>query len=206
MHYNFNDMKKIASLILSLSFCTGVLATSEVVVSLQDQHLYLLEEGAVVADYPVVVGKPETPTPTGKFTITSITKKPTWTVPESIMKGPRPPKAKVIPPGPDNPLGAYFLRLNNSSYGIHGTTAPKLVPGSVSAGCIRMKNRDVSALASMVSTGTKVHIMAGPYEDGGTSEVAAAGRELSADASAESPDALDTLLKKSRFLSGDSER
>lgn len=141
------------------------MAAPEVVISLADKHLYVIEDGEELASYPVGVGKPTTPTPAGEFTITSIVKNPPWTVPASILKGKNPPKQKVVPPGPKNPLGVYFLRLNNSSYGIHGTIAPKRLPGAVSHGCVRMKNEDVTELAATVKKGTKVRIIKGPYED-----------------------------------------
>lgn len=191
-------MRPLSLLLVSLGFVSATaFAQPSIVVSLQDQHLYVVENDELVADYPVVVGKPETPTPTGTFTITSITKKPTWTVPDSIMKGKTPPKARIIPPGPDNPLGAYFLRLNNSSYGIHGTTAPKLVPGSVSAGCIRMKNKDVSVLAEMVERGTRVTIIEGPYQEMASDFVV---DKAEAKSNEQFEDPLESLLKNSEFL------
>lgn len=140
-------------------------ADPEIIISLKEQHLYLVDQGVVIADYPVGIGKPSTPTPPGSYKISDITANPTWTVPESIMTGPNPPRAKRIPPGRGNPLGDYFLRLSGSSYGIHGTTAPRTVPGSVSAGCVRMRNQDVSVLAELVEKGTSVRIIVESYKE-----------------------------------------
>lgn len=140
-------------------------AKPEVIISLQERHLYVIDQDEIIAKYPVGVGKPRTPTPPGTYRVTSVTAKPTWTVPESIMRGPHPPRAKRIPPGKGNPLGAYFLRLNGSAYGIHGTIAPQLLPGAVSAGCVRMRNQDVSALAKLVAIGTDVTILTERYSE-----------------------------------------
>ena len=42
--------------------------------------------------------------------------------------------------------------------GIHGTDRPRLIPGRVSHGCIRMRNADVVALAERVGVGTPLTI------------------------------------------------
>ena len=44
--------------------------------------------------------------------------RPTWYIPASLQEK---YGQKAIPPGPDNPLGNYWMRLGNSPYGIHGT-------------------------------------------------------------------------------------
>lgn len=162
-------MRLFNKLAMALALAAPLVAVAaqqtRLVISLEEQRLYLLEDQKVLAEFAVGIGKPSSPTPVGSFRISSITKNPTWTVPESIMKGPTPPAAKKIPPGPDNPLGVYFIRLDDTSYGIHGTTAPKLVPGEVSAGCIRMTNKDVSLLAELVSRGNEVNIIAGAFHE-----------------------------------------
>jgi lipoprotein-anchoring transpeptidase ErfK/SrfK len=42
--------------------------------------------------------------------------------------------------------------------GIHGTNRPELIPGRVSHGCIRMRNRDIARLARMLPVGTPLVI------------------------------------------------
>jgi L,D-transpeptidase ErfK/SrfK len=53
-----------------------------------------------------------------------------------------------VPPGPDNPLGQYAMRLaaGNGTYLIHGTNNPIAVGLAVTHGCIRMYPDDVAAL------------------------------------------------------------
>ena len=50
----------------------------------------------------------------------------------------------------DWPAGGYV--------GIHGTDRPGLLPGRVSHGCIRMRNRDIVALGRLMAVGTPVTI------------------------------------------------
>ena len=42
--------------------------------------------------------------------------------------------------------------------GIHGTNRPDLIPGEISAGCIRMTNRDILRLARLMRVGTPVSV------------------------------------------------
>jgi lipoprotein-anchoring transpeptidase ErfK/SrfK len=42
--------------------------------------------------------------------------------------------------------------------GIHGTDQPQLIPGRISHGCIRMRNRDILALAKLMPIGTPLTI------------------------------------------------
>ena len=42
--------------------------------------------------------------------------------------------------------------------GIHGTDEPGLIPGRVSHGCIRLRNRDIVRLAQLMPVGTPLTI------------------------------------------------
>ena len=42
--------------------------------------------------------------------------------------------------------------------GIHGTNAPQLIPGRISHGCIRMRNRDILRLSRLMPVGTPLTI------------------------------------------------
>jgi L,D-transpeptidase ErfK/SrfK len=61
-----------------------------------------------------------------------------------------------VPPGPDNPLGAYAMNLGWSSYLIHGTNKPAGVGLRASHGCIRMYPEDIASVFGQVPIGTKV--------------------------------------------------
>ena len=62
------------------------------------------------------------------------------------------PLPKVVPPGPDNPLGEYTMRLGipGGAYLIHGTNKPAGVGMQVTHGCIRMYPEDVEELFGLV--------------------------------------------------------
>ncbi len=42
--------------------------------------------------------------------------------------------------------------------GVHGTNQPNLIPGRISNGCVRLRNRDVRRLDRRVAVGTPVLI------------------------------------------------
>ena len=42
--------------------------------------------------------------------------------------------------------------------GIHGTNQPKLIPGRISHGCIRVRNRKVAKLERLMPIGTRLTI------------------------------------------------
>lgn len=118
-----------------------------IVVSFQDHKLALIEDGRVVKVYPVAVGAPESPSPTGRFTVVQRLTNPTYYAPGTI-----------IPPGPANPLGSRWIGLNLPGYGIHGTNQPSSIGRNASHGCIRMRNRDVQELFALVRAGDEVEL------------------------------------------------
>jgi lipoprotein-anchoring transpeptidase ErfK/SrfK len=42
--------------------------------------------------------------------------------------------------------------------GIHGTNQPRLIPGRISNGCVRLHNRDIRRLDRLIGRGTPVHV------------------------------------------------
>jgi L,D-transpeptidase ErfK/SrfK len=97
--------------------------------------------------------------------VISKVKDPVWTVPPSIRKehaeagDPLPDR---VPAGPDNPLGAYALRLGFPSYLIHGTNKPSGIGMRVSHGCVQLFPEDIESLFSQVPVGTPVRIVNQP--------------------------------------------
>lgn len=122
----------------------------------------------VLVTYPVGIGKEHTPTPIGEFTITHKRVDPVWRPPESVRQEQEAlgnPLEKVVPPGPDNPLGTRGIYFNEPGYLIHGTNYPGGVGRSSSAGCVRMNNEDVEALYEFVQSGDKLIIIEGVIHD-----------------------------------------
>jgi len=118
-----------------------------ILVSLVDRKLAVIENGAVIATFQVAVGAKVSPSPTGEFTIVSRVTNPTY-----YHRG------TVIPAGKDNPVGTRWVGLTLKGYGIHGTNAPGSIGHAASHGCIRLRNRDVERLFTMLRIGDRVQI------------------------------------------------
>jgi L,D-transpeptidase ErfK/SrfK len=118
-----------------------------VVVSITDRKLAVLESGSVIATFEVAVGAAVSPSPTGEFQIVSRVSNPTYYHPGTI-----------IPSGKNNPVGTRWVGLNQKGYGIHGTNAPGSVGHAASHGCIRLRNRDMERLFTMLRVGDVVEI------------------------------------------------
>jgi hypothetical protein len=123
------------------------LARRVVLVSIPDRQLVVLENGTVIARFPVAVGAAASPSPTGEFRIVSRVSHPTYYRPGT-----------VIPAGKDNPLGTRWLGLSLKGYGIHGTNAPRSIGQAASHGCIRLRNRDMERLFTLLRVGDAVQI------------------------------------------------
>jgi len=73
---------------------------------------------------------------------------------------------RVVPPGPDNPLGEFALYLGWPTYLMHGTHKPDGVGRRVSRGCIRMFPEDIAFLFRHVGVGTQVRTIFEPVKLG----------------------------------------
>lgn len=125
-----------------------------ILINLPQRMLFLLQGGSPIVYYPVGLGRPDWPTPAGEFTILVKEENPVWDVPISIQEEMR-REGKVVktkvPPGPENPLGRYWLGLSIPGIGIHGTIAPTSVYQFRSHGCIRLHPDDIAALFPLIS-------------------------------------------------------
>jgi L,D-transpeptidase ErfK/SrfK len=147
-----------------------------IVVSLAEHRLYYFPkpkagEATVVVTYPISVGKMDWKTPLGLTRITDKRTKPIWYPPESVRKEHEAdgrPLPKAVPPGPDNPLGEFAMRLGipGGAYLIHGTNRPAGVGMQVTHGCIRMYPEDIEQFFKMVAVNTPVRIINQPYKMG----------------------------------------
>jgi L,D-transpeptidase ErfK/SrfK len=142
--------------------------------NLPEMRLYYYPETepgqpAQVQTYPVSIGRMDWATPLGETRLVAKEKDPAWRPPESIrrehaLEGD--PLPQVVPPGPDNPLGRYAMRLGIPGYLIHGTNKVFGVGMRVSHGCIRMLPEDIEDLYRQVPVGTPVHIINHPAKAG----------------------------------------
>lgn len=103
-------------------------------------HIVDLISNKFLKTYEVATGKIDTPTPLGTF---KIIEKARW----------------------GEGFGSRWLELNVpwGIYGIHGTNKPSSIGSNVSAGCIRMRNKDVEEVFDIIEYDTVVHITKGQY-------------------------------------------
>ena len=122
-------------------------------------------ESPMVITHPVGIGRDGWATPIGTTTVVAKVKDPIWTVPPSIRREHAEagdPLPATVAAGPDNPLGAFALRLGFPSYLIHGTNKPSGIGMRVSHGCVQLFPEDIESLFSEVPVGTPVRIVNQP--------------------------------------------
>jgi len=123
---------------------------------------YLREKGKIsVRTYPIGIGDTDYPTPTGTFRIGVKRRHPTWYIPPSLQAK---YQRATFPPGEDNPLGDYWIGLENTQYGIHGTDIPWAVGRLVTRGCIRMYPEDIAEFFPTVTKGTTIRLVYQPVK------------------------------------------
>jgi len=146
-----------------------------IVINLPEYRLYYFPEPTKksspreVITFPISVGRMDWKTPLGLTRIASKQKDPSWTPPASIRaehEADGEILPKVVPPGPDNPLGAYALRLGISGYLIHGTDKEFGVGMRVTHGCMRLLPEHIEALFRLAPVGTPVRLMNQPIKLG----------------------------------------
>jgi L,D-transpeptidase ErfK/SrfK len=123
------------------------------------------DEPRVVVTYPIGIGKVGWATPVGTTKVVSKRKDPWWTPPASVRKehaADGDPLPERVPPGADNPLGAYAMNLGWPTYLIHGTNKPAGVGLRASHGCIRMYPEDIATVFDKIPVGTKVTVVNQP--------------------------------------------
>ena len=123
--------------------------SAKIAIDLSERKLRVYRRGALVATYPVAVGKPGLETPTGFFFVNQ----------------------KLKPPSPGGPYGvlaigisAFQMKLSASSWvqggpiAIHGTNEDYLIGKAISHGCVRMHDKDVLEVNKLVPAGSPVEI------------------------------------------------
>src|SRR5579872_1937832 len=141
--------KLAAILIVSSAAALAEDHVRQILISIPDRKLILLEDGELKKIYPIAVGKPSTPSPVGTFQIATRVVNPTWYGPKG-----------AVPPGKANPLGTRWMGIGYKGYGIHGTNAPKSIGTAASHGCIRMRTKDAEELFKQVAVGDEVQLLA----------------------------------------------
>jgi len=128
------------------------------VLNIPEMRLYYYLSESKVMSFPLGIGMEGWQIPAGDYFIGEKRVDPVWHVPTSIQEEMETP-IKVVPAGPDNPLGRYWMRLSMTSYGIHGTNNPWAVGRRVTHGCLRLYPEDIAFLFPRVAVKTPVKIV-----------------------------------------------
>ena len=144
------------------------------ILNLAEYRLYYFpepaaNEPAVVMTYPISIGRMDWETPLGRTSVVAKVTNPSWYPPASVRaehEADGDPLPRIVPPGPDNPLGKHAMRLGLPGYLIHGTNRPAGVGMRVTHGCIRLFPEDISFLFDKISIDTPVRIINEPVKIG----------------------------------------
>lgn len=129
----------------------------QVVLELGRRQISLLEGDRLLGSWPVAIGDPRTPTPTGRFVVENKVVDPLY---QSTSSG-----RIHSTVGPQGPLGDRWIGFKQSGpnqYGIHGTPDAwawtVTSRAAVSNGCVRMLTPHVRQLFDQVEIGTPIVI------------------------------------------------
>lgn len=122
---------------------------AEIRIDVGQKVLRLFEAGEQTGEWTVAVGRPDRPTPTGRFFITD----------------------KLATDDPGGVYGPWAFGLSaysdvltdfiggNGQVGLHGTNDPSSLGNEASSGCIRLPNEVMADLIERLPLGTPVHIV-----------------------------------------------
>jgi lipoprotein-anchoring transpeptidase ErfK/SrfK len=134
---------------------TSLASTRKILLELGKRTISLLEGEKVLGSWPVAIGDPSTPTPTGAFSVENKVVNPQYASTKSGKVNPR--------IGAQGPLGDRWIGFKQSGpnqYGIHGTPDAwawtVTSRAAVSNGCVRMLTPHVRQLFDQVEVGTPV--------------------------------------------------
>ncbi|MGI8545823.1 MAG: L,D-transpeptidase [Gemmatimonadaceae bacterium] len=132
--------------------------TARIVISKTDFWTHAIDSsGKVVAHYPSTLGNSYDPSPTGDFSVASITKMPAFHYQPTLFHEVPDSKPEAhLPKGPNSPVGVVWMALSKEHYGIHGTENPATIGVTQSHGCVRLTNWDASTLSGTVRPGVPV--------------------------------------------------
>tara|TARA_E500000178_G_scaffold108364_1_gene108097 strand:- start:480 stop:1073 length:594 start_codon:yes stop_codon:yes gene_type:complete len=134
------------------------------------RQLLLIDQGQLLARYPVAVGMEGWETPTGRFSVINKVSEPDWNHPQT---------GEIVPGGTDkNPLGSRWIGFYRdcagrkgfdgermldikgcTTAGFHGTPHRWTVGHAVSHGCVRLFDEHIQELYGRVRRGTPVTVL-----------------------------------------------
>lgn len=135
-----------------------------IVVNVAEMRLYYFpNKDGVPETYPIGIGEEGSETPHGQTRVVRKQANPTWYRTANEIRN-KPWAPKVVPPGPDNPLGLYAIYLGFRSVLIHGTDDWRRVGRRDSRGCMGAYPEDIDKLFHEVPVGTRVTVVDQPVK------------------------------------------
>ena len=146
-------------------------ARNDIVINVPEMRMYYYDKhgSSGIRSFPISVGRQEWITPHGEMLVTGKLEAPSWYPPASILKEHEEmgePLPRVVPAGPDNPLGRYALLLSKKGYLIHGTNKPYGIGMRVTHGCVRMYPKHIEWLFAKIQRGATVTVVNQPLKVG----------------------------------------
>jgi len=136
----------------------AISSTREIVLNLSKRTISLMDGATVIGSWPVAIGDPATPTPTGRFKVQNKVINPQYQSTDSGKNNP------TI--GPNGPLGDRWIGFHSTArdqFGIHGTPPAWAWAvqqrAAVTHGCVRMLGPHVRQLFDAVDLGTPVVVV-----------------------------------------------
>ena len=134
------------------------------------RQLLLIDQGQLLARYPVAVGMEGWETPAGRFSVINKVSEPDWNHPQT---------GEIVPGGTEkNPLGSRWIGFYRdcvgrkgfdgermldikgcTTAGFHGTPHRWTVGHAVSHGCVRLFDEHIQELYGRVRRGTPVTVL-----------------------------------------------
>lgn len=120
--------------------------TQQLVVNRKTLRATLYDRGRRIWSAPVGIGASGTRTPAGRFYV-----REKFSFRNAPVYGTRAIGTSAYAPTLSDWPGGGVI-------GIHGTNQPELIPGRVSHGCVRVRNRDIARLYRRIRIGTPIHV------------------------------------------------
>ncbi len=133
-------------------------AAAKLEVNLADKTILALDKnGKPLAFVHCSIAKHKAKLPSGRCTVKVVSPDPVYVFDPKMWPEVKDVDRKlVIPPGPRNPVGRFWIGLSLPGYGIHGTPEPEMIGKTGSHGCFRLANWDAVRLGAIVKPGIPV--------------------------------------------------
>src|SRR5205085_5947335 len=153
-----NAKPEVAQRLSDLNVDPNQKQADKVVVDKSDKLVRVYaEDGTMIAQFPATLGSSKDPLPLVNWKVNTIAFNPPFKYqPQLFWDVPDDQPERMLPPGPNGPVGVVWVDLNRENIGIHGTNSPETIKRAESHGCVRLTNWDVARLTQMISDGMEV--------------------------------------------------